>query len=166
MSDQEPTGTIVTTSELAQICDLTTRRVQQLAKEGVMKSTGERGQYHFLPSIQGYCKYVHKNYDDKKTVRKYQDNRALKSEEEYLALKQKREIALRLYISREEYSQAVDMALHVQSREFTILLNKFQRLVPGISDSLLKAIESALVKSHNAIIGLKLKPEPEQEEAK
>lgn len=154
---EELSAELKTSAELAEILNLTTRRIRQLSEKGVVHRDEDSGKYYFCKSVHGYCKYLQENNSKEASSQAYQEARANKEKELALALKRKREILEGRYISREDYGMGVSAAMHVQSREFTILLNKFQRLVPGISDSLLKAIETAMVKSHNAVCNLKLK---------
>lgn len=51
---------------LSILLDLTERRVQQLAREGVMVRD-KRGRYDLIPSIQGYVRYL-RAYAEKKHV--------------------------------------------------------------------------------------------------
>lgn len=157
---QEPI--IKSSAEMAEILNLSTRRIRQLAEEGVVVRAEEGKGYQFVDSVTGYCRYMQENDSKRATSSRFQDARADKESELALAAKRKRLIEERIYISRDEYAKGLDAAMHIQSREFTVLLNKMQRLIPGISDSLLKAIEAAMVKSHNAICALKLKHEEEE----
>lgn len=154
---------IKSSSELGEILNLTAGRIRQLADKGVVFRADDGKGYKFFDSVTGYCRYMQENDSKRASTSKFQDARADKEQELALAAKRKRLIEERFYISREEYAKGLDAAMHIQSREFTVLLNKFQRLVPGISNSLLKAIEAAMVKSHNAICALQLKHEAEEE---
>jgi len=44
---------------IAQILSVTPRRVQQLAKEGIIPRPKNRGEYAVGPCVQGYTKYLH-----------------------------------------------------------------------------------------------------------
>jgi len=44
--------------ELGEMLDLSTRRIEQLAKAGVLIKA-ERGKYFVYASVNGYCKYTH-----------------------------------------------------------------------------------------------------------
>lgn len=48
----------VTGLQLADILELSVRRVQQLAKEGILPPTEKRNQYRLIDCIQGYVKYL------------------------------------------------------------------------------------------------------------
>mgnify|MGYP003627539020 FL=1 len=48
----------VTNKQLSDILDLSVRRVQQLAKEGILPPTEKRNQYRLIDCIQGYIKYL------------------------------------------------------------------------------------------------------------
>ena len=43
---------------LAKLLDLTPRRVQQLAKEGVIPKPATRGQYDIIPSVVAYIRHL------------------------------------------------------------------------------------------------------------
>lgn len=49
--------TIVAANYMADLLNVTERRIQQLAKEDVLKREG-RGQYRLMPSIRGYIKFI------------------------------------------------------------------------------------------------------------
>jgi len=47
----------ITLKDLAELFDLTDRRIQQLADEGIIKKS-KRGEYELFPSIQGYIHFL------------------------------------------------------------------------------------------------------------
>lgn len=77
---------VVSVHLLAKLVNLTDRRVQQLAGEGVMiKVPKERGKYYLQQSITNYCTYlqslVQKNDDmTRKAIRREKEARARKAE--------------------------------------------------------------------------------------
>ena len=60
---------------IAQILDLTPRRVQQFANEGYIPRAS-RGRYHLLPAVQGYIRYLRAGASDEDTSRDYEKERA------------------------------------------------------------------------------------------
>lgn len=49
-------GTLLSTLRMAQLLTITPRRLQQLAKQGVV--VGERDEWLVIPSVQGYIKFL------------------------------------------------------------------------------------------------------------
>ncbi len=46
------------TQKIAEVFGVTTRRVQQLKDEGIIKGNGKPTKYDFIPTIQAYIKYL------------------------------------------------------------------------------------------------------------
>jgi len=60
--------TAVSLEALCQVCNITDRRVQQLAKEGVMRRADERGKYLLIQSVNGYVKSLQDQIRDRESA--------------------------------------------------------------------------------------------------
>jgi len=93
---------IFTTNQLAELLNLTPRRVQQLAEEGVLVKA-DRGKYKALDSIQNYIKSIQDKQGTGKTDVDYFDERALHE-------KAKREMAeMELSVMRGDLHRSQDV---------------------------------------------------------
>lgn len=87
----------VTSQQLSDILDLSTRRIQQLAKAGTLPPTEKRNKYRLVDSIQGYIKYlrgqvIHQDSPDDMRVLKLRQEKARAEILELEALKQNGEL--------------------------------------------------------------------------
>lgn len=70
-------------STIAKLFDLTERRVQQLAAEGIIPKS-IKGQYQLVPSVKGYIKYLRSNKEDSKSSVTVERARLLKMQADNL----------------------------------------------------------------------------------
>lgn len=143
MPEEKSTNRFVKVEVIAQIFDLTVRRVQQLTQEGVIwteEIPGEGRRYEFTTTIKAYIQYLSKKAYGKGKSEKEIELRQQKLEAE-IALKEsqgeihriKAEIAAGKYIDVEEVA--------LDYRKFFVTFKRFalgipSRLVSMISDSL------------------------------
>ena len=90
MSDEEVGADYRDVDVVAKFLNITARRVQQLASEGVIPK-GERGKYHLVGSIRGYIKYLQDRAEGRSA-----EGSQLQDERTRLARLQSEEIELRL----------------------------------------------------------------------
>lgn len=63
----EASGEYRSLEVIAQFLNITPRRVQQLASEGVIPK-GKHGQYHFVGAVRGYIKYLQQRAEGRSTA--------------------------------------------------------------------------------------------------
>lgn len=78
MPDNESSEELVGSDVLAELFEVTTRRIQQFTKEGIITSIKVKGanRYDYIPTIKQYIKYL----SDKANNRESKSNEALKTE--------------------------------------------------------------------------------------
>lgn len=68
MAEKLTTETVVTLSELAAVIGITSRRIRQLAEDGVIATTGEN-EYPLAASVQAYIKFLNSRMPDADDVK-------------------------------------------------------------------------------------------------
>lgn len=140
----------VSVATLAKLFDLTDRRIQQLARDGVIpKAT--RGKYPLVPAIQGYIKYLQGHAFSKEVgAGSYADEttrlkRALADKAEYEAARLRMELA--------PISTLSTVLGRVGARISAILETipgKVKRRAPRLTAAEIEVIKKEIVKAQNA----------------
>ncbi len=78
-------STSYSVSTIAKLFDLTERRVQQLAKEGIIPKAA-KGKYELVPAVQGYIKYLRASKEDTPTNISAERARLLKMQADKLSM--------------------------------------------------------------------------------
>ncbi len=93
---------VFTTKQLSEILDLSARRVQQLAEEGIFVRE-KRGKYRAIESMQNYIRFLQSNNSDSESEVDYYEEKALHER----AKRQKAEIEVALLKGQMHTAEAV-----------------------------------------------------------
>lgn len=73
VTDVDKKGSVYTKRAIAQILELSERRIEQLAKEGILEEYSQ-GHYKLLPTIQSYVNYLRSQIGDDDTYNEERTN--------------------------------------------------------------------------------------------
>ena len=122
---------VVSVAVLSNFCNLSERRCQQLAKEGVMRKDS-RGEYRFLESISGYIRYLQDTYESE-----VPDNVTANTDEKVLDRLNKFED-----YRRKKHANEIDSAQSVRKKDLLPFFRHFSKQVGREFDSVAPQIES------------------------
>lgn len=126
MPDTKPNAKLVGSDILAQLFGVTTRRIQQLTKEGVIVSTKVKGanRYDLMTTIQRYIKYLGDKANNRESkssqvieieVRKMKAEADLKESKASIAALELNEIEGKMHRSEDVEAMTTDLVFAIRS---------------------------------------------------
>lgn len=142
---------------LARLLNLTPRRIQQLAVEGVIPKD-ERGKYLLIPAVQQYVKYLQEKVGGGSGVADLSTQRARLAKEQ--ADKVARENAVRTgqLIPADELTRALSAVAGQAIPILEALPGQIRLQNPTVTTSVLKTVEMEVVKLRNLWADITLEP--------
>lgn len=158
MADIDANKQTCTGVQLAQLLDLSKRRIEQLASLGVVVRA-ERGKYLVIASVNGYCKYIHSK-EEEKTVDhngevlnfNMEKARKVRAEADLLELRSKE--ASGKFIAVEDVKADISEAVGICAKILGSLSIQLARIAPELPNRALDLIEKEQAKMLTAICDL------------
>lgn len=142
-----PAPKTATVEAVAQACNLTVRRVNQLAAEGIFPKEG-RGAYNLGKCMMAYIRYLQDAMQSRSTTDDKGDLRSLQAERTMLVKSQREREEFDLAVKRGEFVPAADVEatwLHAAAVVKTKVMGmsaKAAQVLPHLSSEDLEALES------------------------
>jgi phage terminase Nu1 subunit (DNA packaging protein) len=158
--DNPSKGQLVDVETLARLFNLTERRVQQLAQEGVIPKA-EKNQYLLLPAIQGYIRYLQGSQSNRSS----DTANSLMTEEIAIKRAKREHLEIKNALLREDLINASDVAFTWESTcSFikTRILSVPNKLAPHFKKKysqkeLVTLITDALKEELNSLAGTEIR---------
>ncbi len=156
-----PTQT-VSVDQLAQVCGITSRRCQQLAKQGVVHKTSN-GEYLFIQSVKGYISFLQGNSNQDGESSTAEQAATLKKWQIEKTRNESRRIELELLKEQ-------NMTVHVETAQAAVAhcfatikrankkwLNRMHSKMPGLPISVVEDNQRELIELFNSFADLNIR---------